>query len=102
MNEPKSELTPKKVGRPTMGSSPMTPAQRVKRNRDKVREAILMSLEKMTSSNTAALLGGLARQIKIIETDPEFANSARESAAMLMCELCKRYEIKFPNSNPLV
>ena len=82
-----------------MGSSPMTPAQRVKRNRDKVREAILMSLEKMTTSNTAAVLGGLARQIKIIETDPEFANSARASAAMLMGELCKRYEIKLPNSN---
>ncbi|HOE40875.1 MAG TPA: hypothetical protein PLB25_04490 [Rhodoferax sp.] len=78
----------------------MTPAQRVKRNRDKAREAVLMSLEKMTSSNTAALLGGLARQIKLIETEPQFADSAREGAAMLMGELCKRYEINLPNSNP--
>ena len=93
---------PKKVGRPSLGRSPLTPAQRVKRSRDKAREAVLMSLENMATSNTAALLGGLTRQIKLIETEPEFADSAREGAAMLMGKLCKRYEIKLPNSNPLV
>jgi len=87
---------PKKVGRPSLGRSPLTPAQRVKRSRDKAREAVLMSLENMTISNTAALLGGLARQIKLVETEPKFADSAREGAAMLMVELCKRYEIKLP------
>lgn len=87
----------KKVGRPPRYSTPMTPAQRVKRSRDKAREAVLMSLENMATSNTATLLGGLARQIKLIETEPEFAGSAREGAAMLMSELCKRYEIKLPS-----
>jgi len=87
---------PKKVGRPSLGRSPLTPAQRVKRSRDKAREAVLMSIENMDTSTTVALLGGLARQIKIIETDPQFVDSAREGAAMLMVELCKRYEIKLP------
>ena len=72
----------------------MTPAQRVRESRARAREEMLTAAEDLPSAPTKALLGNLARQIKLIETDPVHAPVGRDIAKDVMRELCKRYEIK--------
>lgn len=86
--------TLKKPGRPAKYSAPMTAAQRVKQCRERAREAALVAGENTTAAPTAALLAGLARQIKLICNDADHAPVARDIAASLINELCERYEIK--------
>lgn len=85
--------TPKKPGRPAKYGHPLTPAQRVKQSRERAFEAGLVAGENPVVASTTALLAGLARQIKLIDTDPGHAPVARDIAAQLIVELCGRYEI---------
>jgi hypothetical protein len=72
----------------------MSAALRVKQFRDRAREAALVAGENTSTAKTAALLAGLARQIKLIDTDADHAPVARDVASQLIKELCERYEIK--------
>lgn len=88
----------KKLGRPPKGASRMTPAQRVKRSRERAFEAMLTAAENLPSATTKALLGNLERQIKLIDEDVEYRQVGRDIAAQVISELCKRYEIELIRS----
>jgi len=88
--------TPKRAGRPAKYSQPLTPAQRVKESRARSYVAMLQVTDNLQGATTKALLGNLARQIKLIDTDPEYAPVGRDVAASVMAELCNRYKITSP------
>lgn len=84
---------PKKPGRPAKSGAALSPAQRVKQCRDRAHEAALVASENVPGATTTALLGNLQRQIKLIDTDPAHAPTARDIAGEVMAELCKRFQI---------
>lgn len=88
--------TPKRAGRPAKYSQPLTPAQRVKESRERAYIAMLQVTDDLPGATTKALLGNLARQIKLIDTDSDHAPVARDVAASVMVELCNRYKITLP------
>lgn len=88
--------TPKRVGRPAKGGTALTPAQRVKQSRERAYIAMLQVTDDLQGATTTALLGNLARQIKLIDTKPDHADVARDVAASVMLELCNRYKITLP------
>jgi hypothetical protein len=88
--------TPKRAGRPAKYSQPLTPAQRVKESRERAYIAMLQVTDDIPGATTKALLGNLARQIKLIDTDKDHAPVARDVAASVMLELCNRYKITLP------
>lgn len=88
--------TPKRAGRPAKSGIALTPAQRVKQSRERAYTAMLQVTDDLPGATTKALLGNLARQIKLIDTDidTDRALVARDVAASVMAELCNRYKIK--------
>ncbi len=56
----------------------------------------LPNVSRKAGATTKALLGNLARQIKLIDTDTDHAPVARDVAASVMAELCNRYRITLP------
>lgn len=84
--------TAKKVGRPSKGAAPMTTAQRVRLTRERADKAMLMAYENLPNASTKAILGNLARQIKLMD-NPDQKQTAQAIAGDLMGELCKRYRI---------
>lgn len=88
--------TPKRAGMPAKYSQPLTPAQRVKESRERAYIAMLQVTDDIPGATTTALLGNLARQIKLIDTDKDHAPVARDVAASVMLELCNRYKITLP------
>lgn len=87
------ETTAKKPGRPAKYGNAMTANQRVKESRERAYIAMLQVTDDLPGATTTALLGNLARQIKLIETQPDHAPVARDIAREVMAELRKRYEI---------
>lgn len=85
--------TPKKAGRPPTGSA-KTQAQRQRAYRERTYTEALQATDDLQGATTTALLGNLARQIKLIDTKPDHADVARDVAASVMAELCNRYKIK--------
>ena len=85
--------TPKKAGRPATGSA-KTQAQRQRAYRERTYTEALQATDNLPGATTQALLGNLARQIKLIDTKPDHADVARDVAGMVMAELCKRYKIQ--------
>jgi len=63
-------------------------------SRERAYIAMLQVTDDLPGATTKALLGNLARQIKLIDTDKDHAPVARDVAASVMLELCNRYKIK--------
>ena len=86
--------TAKKPGRPPKGAVAMTTAQRVRETRQRAERAMMQAYEDgVQNATTKAILGNLARQIKMIETNPDQKQTAQAIAGELMGELCNRYRI---------
>lgn len=70
----------------------MTDKQRAASYRTRRYVEASMAHENLTGANTAVLLAGLTRQIKVI-SDPNHADTARSIAGLIVKELCNRHEI---------
>lgn len=87
----------KKPGRPPKLGTPMTPAQRAAQYRQRRHEAAMLAHENMDTATDAALLAGLARQVRAIRTpDRDRSDTARYVAGYLIAELCDRHKINIP------
>ena len=91
------------AGRPLVSDAPLTPAQRVKRSREKAKaqaKQIRIDAGRCTddveSATTTALLAGLVLRIGWLEKDMDDADvmdGLRSASGRIMAELRKRYQI---------
>lgn len=94
---PTPKQPPKKPGRPAKLGQAMSDQLRAAAYRSRRYEAASMAHENPKAANTPVLLAALARQIKAM-ADLDHAPVARDIAALIVKELCERYEIPFPQT----
>ncbi len=75
----------------------MTDRQRAAMYRARRYESAMVAHEDLKGATTAALLAGLARQLKAIDETGD-ADVARDIAAQLIKEICDRHEIRLTRS----
>jgi len=79
----------------------MTEAQRAAMYRARRHDSAMVAHEDLKSASTTVLLASLALQLKAVTSDPDKADVARDIAARLINELCKRHDIRLLRGNEI-
>lgn len=93
MNTP----TPKKAGRPTIGATPLSPAEKQRRYRERQKNRKTEGLFTPEEKSRVTLLEALGECLKYLDREDlsdMMRETNREVAGKIMSELATRYEIK--------
>lgn len=92
-----SNPTPKKPGRPPIGDTPLTPAEKQRRYREQQRNRKTEKMFETSKKSRVTLLESLGECLKYldrIDLSEVMRETNREVAGKIMNELATRYQIK--------